>query len=155
MVDDLSEEEREFMSSHRGGVFAILDGDEGAIHEARAAVAKLIEGIEELYPSRTERLLILSAFAHLTVHARDELLDEIIDTRYEWRQRDDGTWSALSWEVYERRQLASLADLGERAIHARIKNRIRSTLDLAKKAKKAACPDDPDGVHHVGCGCVE
>lgn len=152
-VDDLTDEEREFLSSHRGGVFAILNGDEGAVRDAREGIAKILEHLTVLYPSRTERLLVFAVMADLTHHARDELLDEVIASRFQWRQRDDGSWGALAWETREKDQLSSLSGLGRRAIQERVKRVIRSTLDEAKNA--AACPDDPDGQHHVGCGCVE
>lgn len=155
MIEDLTDEEREFMSSHRGGIFAILNGGEGAVQDARSAVAELIKTIEARYPSRTERLLIFSTFAHLTTHARDELLDEILATRFNWRRRTrDGEWCALAWETHETNQLVSLANLARQTINVRIKRVAASTLDEAKAADEP-CPDDPDGVHHIGCECEE
>lgn len=133
MIEDLTDEEREFMSSHRGGIFTILDGGEGAVGDARAAVTTLIKTIETRYPSRTERLLIFATFAHLTLHARDELLDEIITSRFDWQiNTHTGEWCALAWNPHEKDQLASLANLARPTINARIKKVVRSTLDEAQ-----------------------
>lgn len=135
MIEDLTDEEREFMSAHRGGIFAILDGDDGAVGDARAAVASLIKTIEERYPSRTERLLIFATFAHLTLHARDELLDEIIATRFNWNlNTHSGEWCALAWNPHEKDQLVSLANLARQTINARIKRVVKSTLEEAQAA---------------------
>lgn len=139
-IEELDEEEREFLKHHSGGVFEILNGTDRAPHrEAMAAVDKLVDSLGRMYPSRTERLLVLTAITEGATRARDEVLDEIIASRYHWRRNNhSGEWCALAWEAWEKRQLASLANSSARAINSRVKRVLRESLEAAGLKENAS-----------------
>lgn len=132
MTTYLTDEEREFLRNHEGGVFAILDGDKGAKGEAARGVEALIATVTERYASRTERLLVFAEVARQTRAARDELLREVIASFFTWRQRDGGDWRTMAIENYDRRYLASLAGVSESTIARLIKAVAQETLEAAQ-----------------------
>lgn len=134
MLDDLTDEEREFLFGHSGSVLASLTGDTGAKGQAATAAAEAIATICNRYASRTERLLVLTALAAETTRARDALLRSLLESAFHWTKRDDGEWCALSVQPWEEARLASLAGLSTSTIRRWVKAAGESTLKAAQAA---------------------
>jgi hypothetical protein len=131
MTDDLTDKELDFLRDHRGGIGAILGSGPSPKGDVRDAVAQLMAELEVRYPSRTERLLIVAAFAELATAERDRLLDEVIDTRFRWAADWKGGLQSMAWNPYDIDWLASAANLSRQTVRKRVDRVARASYDAA------------------------
>jgi hypothetical protein len=138
-VPYLTDDEEEFLTAWQRGIGGALGLEATAVDEAAAAARAAVAAMTERWPSRTQRLAVLAALAAECHTARDQLLDEVLDSRYRWRNVADagepGDWRALAWQPWEERGLSKLSGLSPTTIARRIRAATRRTLDAAKAAE--------------------
>lgn len=135
----LTEEEREFILYHRGGIGDILAGSEGARGEAVAAARQLVEGLEAQFPNRAQRMVVLAAVASTCNAARNEVLNDILRGFFSWSQMPEDHWSSGEWRSlgvpdYLREGLATLAGMHRNTLSRRIKEVCAATMAEAQAA---------------------
>lgn len=145
---DLTDEERDFLRDHRGGLFGILLNHSGPKGEANQIAADAVATIETKIPSRTERLLVFGALAAKLQQSRNDLVREILRTNDHWVRRDDGRWCGLAWQVHEIDALASLSGLSVSTLNRWEREISRSTLEAARARYDVSL--DEEGREEVG-----
>lgn len=117
----MTDAELEFMRHHR--FMALVAGDPDrrtASDTATAAGELLVQRLVDEYPSRTERLLVLSRLELAVRAARGQLLDELIDGEVTVSTKANGKVSGLGLQPYDFRPLASLAGVTEGTVRRRV-----------------------------------
>ncbi len=122
----LTEEEYDFLSNHRGGLFDNLQAIAGGVprsltpvEEAHETARRAHEDLVLIVPSRTHRLLYLAATAKAATEARDKLLEELLLTMMEWHQSENGLWGWVPIAPYFLDYLADLVGLTTPTVRAR------------------------------------
>jgi hypothetical protein len=126
VTDELTEEERDFLRQHQGGLFDILgptlgETDHSPKAEAARGITATLAIVTERYESRTERLLVLAELTRQARAARDELLRQVIESFFDWHQDANGEWWSMGVHNYDKRHLASLAGVSEATITRLVK----------------------------------
>lgn len=134
MPDELSDAERETLSTHRGGVGEILAGGEGLRDVARADVSDVLSKLAAATPDRIARLILLSELRRQTEAAFNELLYDIIAGRYQWTRsaHDPDDLRALAWQTHELSSLAAASGLHPSTMHKLVRRIAQETYDAAR-----------------------
>jgi hypothetical protein len=138
MADELTDEEREFLTEWQHGIAGALGLEATAVDEVQAAARHAVDAITERWPSRTHRLAVLAALARECRAEREKVLDDVLESRYQWvlvtQGHNAGEWRALGWQTYEERGLVAISGLSASTIRSRIKGAVQRTYDAARAA---------------------
>lgn len=143
--EPLTDAERDFLRAHDGGLegalAALLSGvpDPTPKTDAADAAAGVVAAIAARYPSRTERLLVLSALHQATTDAREALLDELLQAEFSWTYYPDKAipelgedgWRSVCLQPNDVQRLASLVGLTVPAVRRRHRKWANETLRRA------------------------